>query len=151
MWLEMQGIKAVLLPFRSDLNSIPSPKDAANLITKKTKAIVLISPNNPTGAIYPPDILSQFFDLAQASKIALIVDETYKDFIETMPPHNIFSHLIGKKHSYNFIVSRKYLALTGYRVGSIIGGQNIINSATKVMDTLAICAKDCAGCSAFWP
>ena len=140
MWLEMQGIKPVILPFRSDLNSVPSLKDAANLITKKTKAIVLISPNNPTGAIYPPDILSQFFDLANASKIALIVDETYKDFIETMPPHNIFLSPYWEETFIQLYSFSKVFSLTGYRVGSIIGGQNIINSATKVMDTLAICA-----------
>ena len=140
MWLEMLGIKPVLLPFRSDLNSVPSPKDAENLITKKTKAIVLISPNNPTGAIYPSDILSQFFDLAHGSKIALIVDETYKDFIETMPPHNIFLSPYWKETFIQLYSFSKVFSLTGYRVGSIIGGQNIINSATKVMDTLAICA-----------
>ena len=140
MWLEMQGIKPVLLPFRSDLNSVPSPKDAEHLITKKTKAIVLISPNNPTGAIYPPDILSQFFDLANASKIALIVDETYKDFIATMPPHNIFLSPYWEETFIQLYSFSKVFSLTGYRVGSIIGGQNIINSATKVMDTLAICA-----------
>ena len=140
MWLEMQGIKPVILPFRSDLNSVPSLKDAANLITKKTKAIVLISPNNPTGAIYPADILSQFFDLAHASKIALIVDETYKDFIETMPPHNIFLSPYWEETFIQLYSFSKVFSLTGYRVGSIIGGQNIINSATKVMDTLAICA-----------
>ena len=136
----MQGIKPVLLPFRSDLNSVPSPKDAEHLITKKTKAIVLISPNNPTGAIYPPDILSQFFDLANASKIALIVDETYKDFIETKPPHNIFLSPYWEETFIQLYSFSKVFSLTGYRVGSIIGGQNIINSATKVMDTLAICA-----------
>ena len=140
MWLEMQGIKPVLLPFRSDLNSVPSPKDAEHLITKKTKAIVLISPNNPTGAIYPSDILSQFFDLANASKIALIVDETYKDFIETMPPHNIFLSPYWEETFIQLYSFSKVFSLTGYRVGSIIGGRNIINSATKVMDTLAICA-----------
>ena len=140
MWLEMQGIKPVLLPFRSDLNSVPSPRDAEHLITKKTKAIVLISPNNPTGAIYPSDILSQFFDLANASKIALIVDETYKDFIETTPPHNIFLSPYWEETFIQLYSFSKVFSLTGYRVGSIIGGQNIINSATKVMDTLAICA-----------
>ena len=140
MWLEMQGITPVLLPFRSDLNSVPSPKDAEHLITKKTKAIVLISPNNPTGAIYPSDILSQFFDLAHGSKIALIVDETYKDFIKTMPPHNIFLSPYWEETFIQLYSFSKVFSLTGYRVGSIIGGQNIINSATKVMDTLAICA-----------
>ena len=140
MWLEMQGIKPVLLPFRSDLNSVPSPKDAEHLITKKTKAIVLISPNNPTGAIYPSDILSQFFDLAHESKIALIVDETYKDFIKIMPPHNIFLSPYWEETFIQLYSFSKVFSLTGYRVGSIIGGQNIINSATKVMDTLAICA-----------
>ena len=140
MWLEMQGIKPVLLPFRSDLNSVPSPRDAEHLITKKTKAIVLISPNNPTGAIYPSDILSQFFDLAHGSKIALIVDETYKDFIKKMPPHNIFLSPYWEETFIQLYSFSKVFSLTGYRVGSIIGGQNIINSATKVMDTLAICA-----------
>ena len=140
MWLEMLGIKPVLLPFRSDLNSVPSPKDAEHLITKKTKAIVLISPNNPTGAIYPSDILSQFFHLAHGSKIALIVDETYKDFIKTMPPHNIFLSPYWEETFIQLYSFSKVFSLTGYRVGSIIGGQNIINSATKVMDTLAICA-----------
>ena len=140
MWLEMLGIEPVLLPFRSDLNSVPSPKDVENLITKKTKAIVLISPNNPTGAIYPSDILSQFFDLAHGSKIALIVDETYKDFIETKPPHNIFLSPYWEETFIQLYSFSKVFSLTGYRVGSIIGGQNIINSATKVMDTLAICA-----------
>ena len=140
MWLEMQGIKPVLLPFRSDLNSVPSPRDAEHLITKKTKAIVLISPNNPTGAIYPSDILSQFFDLAHGSKIALIVDETYKDFIKKIPPHNIFLSPYWEETFIQLYSFSKVFSLTGYRVGSIIGGQNIINSATKVMDTLAICA-----------
>ena len=140
MWLEMLGIKPVLLPFRSDLNSVPSPEDVENLITKKTRAIVLISPNNPTGAIYPSEILSQFFDLAHGSKIALIVDETYKDFIKKMPPHNIFLSPYWEETFIQLYSFSKVFSLTGYRVGSIIGGQNIINSATKVMDTLAICA-----------
>ena len=140
MWLEMLGIKPVLLPFRSDLNSVPSPEDVEDLITKKTRAIVLISPNNPTGAIYPSEILSQFFDLAHGSKIALIVDETYKDFIGKIPPHNIFLSPYWEETFIQLYSFSKVFSLTGYRVGSIIGGQNIINSATKVMDTLAICA-----------
>jgi aspartate/methionine/tyrosine aminotransferase len=55
----------------------------------RTRALVLISPNNPTGAIYPPALLDRFFDECQRLGIALVLDETYKDFlppIHTTPP-----------------------------------------------------------------
>ena len=140
MWLEMLGIKPVLIPFRKDLSSVPSPEDVEGLITEKTKAIVLVSPNNPTGAIYPSNILSQFFELAHTSKIALVLDETYKDFLTTMPPHTIFHSSCWEETFVQLYSFSKVFSLTGYRVGSIIGGQSIIDAATKVMDTLAICA-----------
>ena len=80
MWLDIQGIRAVHLPCEEEQCAIPDPAAAARLIGPRTRAIVLVTPNNPTGAIYPPETIAAFFDLAQANSIALIVDETYKDF-----------------------------------------------------------------------
>ena len=58
----------------------PEVDQAAHLITPRTKAIALVSPNNPTGVEYPPELIRAFYDLAQAKGIALILDETYCDF-----------------------------------------------------------------------
>ena len=68
MWLDMQGITARHLPFRPDRGGVPDPADAAALIGPKTRAIVLVTPNNPTGAIYPPAVIAAFFDLARARR-----------------------------------------------------------------------------------
>ncbi|MGB7261773.1 MAG: aminotransferase class I/II-fold pyridoxal phosphate-dependent enzyme, partial [Albidovulum sp.] len=78
MWCDMQGVRAVPLATGTDL--IPDAAKAARLITDKTRAIVLVSPNNPGGVEYPADVLRAFFNLAKSRNIALIVDETYRDF-----------------------------------------------------------------------
>ena len=83
MWFDMQGITARHLPFRPERGGVPDPADAAALIGPKTRAIVLVTPNNPTGAIYPPDVIAEFFDLARRHDLALVVDETYRDFLPT--------------------------------------------------------------------
>ena len=91
MWMRMQGIEPVSLDFRPGSGAIPAAEDAARLIGPKTRAIVLISPNNPTGAVYPRETIHAFYELARQRGIALILDETYKDFLpEGERPHALF-------------------------------------------------------------
>lgn len=89
MSLEQLGLSLVPLPCYAP-DFLPSPKDCIDLISDRTRAIVLVSPNNPTGAIYPRELISRFAVLAQAKNIALILDETYRDFVDG-PPHHLFA------------------------------------------------------------
>src|SRR3546814_17530242 len=91
MWLEMVGITPVHLPFRPDRGGVPDPADAAARIGPKTRAIVLVTPNNPTGAVYPPEVIAEFHALARTHGIALVLDETYRDFLpEDGATHDLF-------------------------------------------------------------
>src|SRR5258708_16213600 len=90
--MRMRGVEPVPLDCRPGSGAVPSAEDAAKLITAKTRAIILISPNNPTGAVYPRETIHAFFDLAKSCGIALLLDETYKDFLPQTPrPHHLFS------------------------------------------------------------
>jgi aspartate/methionine/tyrosine aminotransferase len=141
MWLEIQGITPIHLPFRPERAGIPDPGDAAKLLTPQTKAIVIVSPSNPTGAVYPPAVIDQFRDLAAERGIALIVDETYRDFLgdEDGPPHNLirpdgWDETLVQLYSFS-----KSFSLTGYRVGAITASARVIATIAKVMDTVQIC------------
>lgn len=58
--------------------------------------IVLVTPSNPTGAIYTPKELREWYDLAKEFGVALVLDETYRDFVDPRPeeereaPHDLF-------------------------------------------------------------
>jgi aspartate/methionine/tyrosine aminotransferase len=141
MWLAMQGISVVPLPFDDQTGGLPDPAMAAGLVTGKTKAVVLVTPNNPTGAEYPEATLNAFYDLAEAQGIALITDETYKDFrTASGTPHTLFQRDKWEDtfiHLYSF---SKVYSLTGYRVGSITCGPRLMAEVSKLMDCVAICA-----------
>jgi len=141
MWLAMQGIALVPLPFNDQTGGLPDPAIAAGLVTDKTKAIVLVTPNNPTGAEYPEATLNAFYNLAEAQGIALVTDETYKDFRKSSEaPHTLFQRDNWEEtfiHLYSF--SKAY-SLTGYRVGSITCGPRLMTEVSKLMDCVAICA-----------
>lgn len=140
MWTRMQGIEPVALDFRPDSGAVPSADDAAKLIGPRTRAIVLISPNNPTGAVYPAATLHAFYELARKHGIALLLDETYKDFLpEGERPHGLFEVPDWRGtlvHLYSF---SKVFALTGYRVGAVTAGENLISEIEKAMDCVSIC------------
>lgn len=138
MWLDMIGAKAVPLPVGEDC--LPDPAAARALITPRTRAIALVSPNNPTGAEYPPALLEAFFDLAAGAGLALVLDETYRDYIgREGPPHGLFARagwVDTLIHLYSF--SKAY-RLTGHRVGALLAGPARLAEIEKFLDTVTIC------------
>ncbi len=149
MWLDMAGIATVPLPCGAGM--IPQPEAAAALITPRSRAIVLVSPNNPTGAEYPPEILRGFYDLARAHGLALIVDETYRDFdSRSGAPHDLFTDPDWAEtliHLYSF--SKAY-RLTGHRVGAVVASRARLAEIEKFLDTVAICPNQIGQRAALW-
>jgi aspartate/methionine/tyrosine aminotransferase len=149
MWLDMSGVEAVALKTGSTL--LPDPKDAAALITPRTRAITLVTPNNPSGVEYPSELMQAFFDLARAHGIALIVDETYRDFdSRSGPPHPLFQDPQWQDtliHLYSF--SKAY-RLTGHRVGAMIASAPRLAEVEKFLDTVAICPGQLGQLGALW-
>jgi aspartate/methionine/tyrosine aminotransferase len=141
MWPRMLGIDIRSPSFRPEAGGEPDVAEAASLIGPKTRAIVLISPNNPTGAVYAPGTLRAFLELARSRRIALVLDETYRDFLPAdSRPHDLFQDRDWADtlvHLYSF---SKVFSLTGYRVGAIIAGEGFIEALAKAMDCVAICA-----------
>ena len=139
MWLDILGIRTIVLDTGTTL--IPDANEASKLITNKTRAIVLVNPNNPTGIEYPPETISQFYDLCVRSNIQLIIDETYKDFnISENPPHDIF---LKPNWSNNFMLLysfSKVFRLTGHRVGAVVTSTKRMQEIEKFLDTSTICA-----------
>ncbi|WP_299965441.1 aminotransferase [uncultured Roseobacter sp.] len=149
MWLDMSGVRSVALPTGTDL--LPDPDQAASLITPRTRAIALVSPNNPAGVEYPPALISAFFNLAQRHGIALILDETYRDFHERDgAPHDLFQRPDWAQtliHLYSF--SKAY-RLTGHRVGAMATGAARLAEVEKFLDTVAICPGQLGQHAALW-
>jgi len=149
MLMQMNGITPVALPTGEDL--LPDPEQAKRLITDKTRAIVLVTPNNPGGVEYPAPLMRAFFELARSHDIALVVDETYRDFhSQNGAPHGLFTDpdwadtLI---HLYSF--SKAY-RLTGHRVGAMITAQTRITEVEKYLDSTTICANQIGQRAALW-
>ena len=149
MWLDMQGVHAVALPTGTDM--VPDPARAAALITKKTRALVLVSPHHPAGVEYPATVLDAFFELCAAPGIALIVDETYRDFARRKgAAHNLFARPDWDQtlvHLYSF---SKAFRLTGHRVGAIVTSPQRLREAEKFLDTVAICPPQLGQTAALW-
>jgi aspartate/methionine/tyrosine aminotransferase len=111
------------------------------LIDERTRAIVLCSPNNPTGAIYPPSTLAAFHELARHRGTVLVLDETYKDFrADGGPAHDIFADGRWRDSFIQLYSFSKVFAMTGYRVGSLVAGPQILKEVEKILDCVAICA-----------
>ena len=149
MWLDMAGVKTVALDAGPTL--IPNAAAAAKLITPRTRAIALVSPNNPAGVQYPAATLQAFHDLCQTHKIALIVDETYRDFdSRTGAPHALFENPDWAETLIQLYSFSKAYRLTGHRVGAIIASASRLAEVEKFLDTVTICPNQIGQRAALW-
>jgi aspartate/methionine/tyrosine aminotransferase len=139
MWLRMTGIVPRYLEPGPGL--VPSAKAAESLIVPRTRAIMLVSPGNPTGVTLTPRQLAGFLDVARRHDIALVLDETYRCFRDTSEPaHDLFADpqwpdTLVSLHSFS-----KDLAIPGYRVGAVVASAVLQREVMKLLDCVAICA-----------
>lgn len=140
MALQSLGVQCVWAPFQEGTQGLPDVGAIAARITPRTRAILLVSPSNPTGAVTPPETLRQLFDLARQHNICLVLDETYNAFLPAgQPPHDLFSLPGWQNHFMQVASFGKTFALTGYRAGALVAGPAVIAQALKVQDTMAVC------------
>ena len=138
MWLDMAAIKTSVLPVGD--NMLPSLDDAEKLINNKTKAILLVTPNNPAGVEYPKELILGFYKLAEKYGITLIIDETYKDFYsKDGAPHNLFADPNWGNTLISLYSFSKAYRLTGHRIGAIIAGSERLHQIEKFLDAVTIC------------
>jgi aspartate/methionine/tyrosine aminotransferase len=141
MTLQMMGVEARPLPCRPENGFVPDPEEAERLVEGRVKAIVLVTPNNPTGAVYPPETVARFAALCRRRKIALVLDETYRDFLPAGAGvgHALYSEpewrdvLIGL---YSF--SKSY-CIPGQRLGAMVASEATLAEIGKVLDCFQIC------------
>ncbi len=143
MWLDMVGVETRLLPCSRDM--LPDPDDAKALIDDKVKAIVLVTPNNPTGAEYPDDLIQSFHSLSRDHGLALIIDETYRDFCSNNgPPHTLFTDTDWHSEVIHLYSFSKVFRLTGHRVGALLASPERLEQVEKFLDTVTICPNQMA-------
>jgi aspartate/methionine/tyrosine aminotransferase len=139
MMLAWTGAREVRYPcppasgFQPDLDAL------AALITKKTKLLLVNSPNNPTGAVYPRQTMEAFVGLAQKHNLWLLSDECYDQIVldgswtgpATLAPED-------PRIASVFTFSKSY-SMTGWRIGYVTGSPELIDTATKVLESNSSC------------
>lgn len=140
MALGALGIDAVYAPFDEASGGIPDPTVIERLITPRTRALLIVTPSNPTGMVTPPAILGELFRLARRHDIALLLDETYHAFLPAgLVPHALFSEPEWQQHFVQIVSFGKTFALTGYRAGALVAGAALIHQALKIQDSMVVC------------
>ncbi|MCG8612037.1 MAG: pyridoxal phosphate-dependent aminotransferase, partial [Pseudomonadales bacterium] len=98
----------------------PDIDDIRSKITDKTKAIVVINPNNPTGAVYPREILEQIIDLAREHQLLICADEIYDRILYDGVKHTALASLADDVLFFTFNGLSKSYRAAGYRSGWMI-------------------------------
>jgi len=110
-------------------------------ITKKTKAIILCSPSNPTGAVFSEAQLREIAALILEHNLFVILDETYDFLVYDNQPYFSLMSVPELKNSIIAACSfSKRYCMTGWRVGYMYAPERIIRQVLKVHDAFAICA-----------
>lgn len=137
MSLMMERCKPVLVScnenFHLDLERINSA------ITDKTKAIVTISPNNPSGAVYTQQELLEINKICKEHNIYHISDEAYEDFYYEQYKHfSSASHTDTQQHTISLFSFSKGYGFAGWRIGYMVIPEHLLSAVKKIQDTILI-------------
>jgi aspartate/methionine/tyrosine aminotransferase len=138
MAIVMAGCRTVAVDTGAAYQLRPSEIEAA--ISPRTRAVVTISPNNPTGAVYPETALRQVNELCRARGVYHIHDEAYEYFTYDGVPHFSAGAIeTGADHTISLFSLSKTYGMASWRVGYMVIPERLFEAVNKIQDTNLIC------------
>ncbi len=137
--VNLAGGTAVHYVCDEDSEWYPDIDDMRSKITDKTKAIVIINPNNPTGALYPKEVLQQIVDLARAHQLMIFSDEIYDRLVMDGLEHISIASLAPDLFCVTFSGLSKSHMIAGWRVGWMVlsGNKRLAKDYIEGLNMLA--------------
>lgn len=133
------GATPVIVHANEENNWLPDPDDIRRAVTKKTKVILLCSPTNPTGAVYPEETLREIASIAMENDLIVISDEVYEKLVYGAKNISIASLPGMEKRSVTINGLSKAYAMTGWRVGYIAACEELILPMLKMHQYCTTC------------
>jgi aspartate aminotransferase len=132
--IKLAGAKPVLVHTHAEDGFAIGPEAVIAAITPRTKAIIINSPCNPTGALITESELAQIADAAAARGIWMVLDLTYEKLVYEDVPHNLPRVLTDRMRDRTVLCSAasKAYAMTGWRAGWAIGPAKVITACNAI-------------------
>ncbi|NJC95532.1 MAG: aminotransferase class I/II-fold pyridoxal phosphate-dependent enzyme [Anaerolineae bacterium] len=114
----------------------PRFEDIDRALTSFTRAIIMNSPNNPSGAIYPPELIEKLVDLCERKGIYLVCDDIYHkltfDNHRAVPAYHFTKKDVENTHVIVVNGVAKLYGMTGFRIGWVVGPRDLVRVMTNV-------------------
>ena len=136
--VKLLGAKPVVIDsFVKDFE--PSIDSIKNAITNKTRAIIVNSPNNPSGFVYSESFMSAIGNLATLNNLYIFADEVYKTLLYQTDKYTSIAKFCPKELLVIFNSFSKMFAMTGWRVGFVVAEKELIDAVVKLQQNVAVC------------
>ncbi len=137
--------RPVHYPCRPEAGWVPDPDEIESLVTHRTRAILVINPNNPTGAVYPREVLERIARIAERHHLVVFSDEIYDGMTYDGAVHVPMASLVKDTLCGSFAGLSKVYRACGYRVGWVVFSGNRENAgqylhALELLSALRLCS-----------
>ena len=137
--------RAVHYPCRPERGFVPSPEEIEALITRRTRAIVIVNPNNPTGAVYSRETLTAIARLAEKHRLVVLSDEIYDQILYEGAEFVPMATLVQGTLCCTMSGLSKVYRACGYRVGWAVFSGDVENateylSGLELLSSLRLCS-----------
>lgn len=139
MMLPWLGARAVFYPCPPSAHFQPDLDALESLVGPRAKVLVVNSPNNPTGAVYPAGTVAALIELAQRHDLWLLSDECYDQIVLDGSWTSAAKLAPEDPRIVTAFTFSKTYAMTGWRLGYITGPSELIDTATKVLESNSSC------------
>lgn len=144
------AIPVVVTP--EDGTFTPRFEDIARAVTSSTRAIIVNSPNNPSGAVYPPELIGKIADMCERKGIFMICDDIYHkltfDGIVAPPAYSFTKRDVDSSHVIVVNGVAKLYGMTGFRIGWVVAPRELVKVMTNVTAQTTSCVSPIAQAAA---